>query len=58
MIAAKLLNPNTVELTHKRKDKIVSVARMTVAPDGKSIHVVFENKDAGTTTNFDFHKKQ
>jgi hypothetical protein len=58
MIAAKLLNPNTVELTHKRKDKIVSVARMTVAPDGKSIHVVFENKDTGTTTNFDFHKKQ
>lgn len=58
MIAAKLLNPNTVELTHKRQDKIVSVARMTVAPDGKSIHVVFENKDAGTITNFDFHKKK
>ena len=58
LVAAKLLNPNTVELTHKRNDKIVSVARMTVAPDGKSIHVVFENKDAGTTTNFDFHKKQ
>jgi len=58
LIAAKLLNPNTVELTHKRKDKIVSVARMTVAPDGKTIHVVFENKDSGTTTNFDFHKKQ
>jgi hypothetical protein len=58
LIAAKLLNPNTVELTHKRKDKIVSVAHMTVAPDGKTIHVVFENKDSGTTTNFDFHKKQ
>ncbi len=57
LIAAKLLNPNTVELTHKRKDKIVSIARMTVAPDSKSIHVVFENKDAGTTMNFDFHKK-
>ena len=57
LVAAKLLNPNTVELTHKRKDKIVSVARMTVAPDGKSIHVVFENKDAGTTMTFDFHKK-
>jgi len=58
LVAARLLNPNTVELTHKRKDKIVSVARMTVAPDGKSIRVVFENKDAGTTMNFDFHKKQ
>lgn len=58
LVAAKLLNPSTVELTHKRNDKVVSVARMTVAPDGKTIHVVFENKDAGTTTNFDFHKKQ
>jgi len=58
LVAAKLLNPNTVELTHKRNDKIVSVARMTVAADGKTIHVVFENKDAGTATNFDFHRKQ
>ena len=58
LIAAKMLNPNTVELTHKRKDKIVSIARMTVAPDGKSIHVVLENKDSGATMNYDFHKKQ
>jgi hypothetical protein len=56
LVAAKLLNPNTVELTHKRKDKIVSVARLSVASDGKTIHVVFENKDAGTVTTFDFHK--
>ncbi|HTT21836.1 MAG TPA: hypothetical protein VMG82_23105 [Candidatus Sulfotelmatobacter sp.] len=58
LVAAKLINPNTVELTHKRNDKIVSVARMTVAPDGKTIHVVFENKDAGTTTTFDFHRQK
>lgn len=58
LVAAKLLNPNTVELTHMRKDKIVSVARLAVAPDGKTLHVIFENKDAGTTTTFDFHKKQ
>lgn len=58
LVAAKLLNSNMVELTHKRKDKIVSVARLTVAADGKTLHVVFENKDSGSTTNFDFHRKQ
>jgi hypothetical protein len=57
MVAAKLLNPSEVELTHKRQDKIVSVSRMTADPDGKTLHVVFENKDAGTTATFDFHRK-
>jgi len=58
LVAAKLLNPTTVELTHKRKDKIVSVARLSVATDGKTLHVIFENKDAGTTTTFDFHRQR
>ena len=57
LVSAKLLNPNEVELTHKRKDKIVSISRMTADPDGKTLHVVFENKDAGTTTTFDFHRQ-
>lgn len=57
MVAAKLLNPSTVELTHKRQGKIVSISRMTVAPDRQSIHVVFENKEANTTTSFDFQKQ-
>jgi hypothetical protein len=58
LVAAKLVNRNTVELTHKRKDKIVSVARLSVAPDGKTLRVLFENKEAGTTTTFNFHKQQ
>ena len=58
LVAAKLINPNTVELTHKRNDKIVSVARMTVAADSKTIHVVFENKDTAATTTFDFHRQK
>lgn len=58
VVSAKLLNPNTVELTHKRKDKIVSVSRITADTDGKTLHVVFENKDADTTTTFDFHRQQ
>ncbi|MFZ1137969.1 MAG: hypothetical protein WAN76_02245 [Candidatus Sulfotelmatobacter sp.] len=57
MVSAKLLNPNTVELTHKRNGKIVSISHMSVAPGGQSIHVVFENKDANSTTTFDFQKQ-
>ena len=57
LVAAKLLDPNTVELTHKRKDKIVSVAHLSVAQDGKMLHVVFENKDTGSTTTFEFHRQ-
>ncbi|HKF06486.1 MAG TPA: hypothetical protein VKB49_29480 [Candidatus Sulfotelmatobacter sp.] len=58
MVAAKLLAPNEVLLTHKRKDKIVSTSHLTADPDGKTIHVAFENKDAGTTSKFDFHRQQ
>jgi hypothetical protein len=57
MVSAKLLNPNKVELTHKRQGKIVSISHMSVVPGGKSIHVVFENKDANTSTTFDFQKQ-
>lgn len=60
MVSAKLLSPTEVELTHKRrdKDKVVSISRMTADPDGKTIHVVFDNKDAGTISTFDFHRQQ
>ena len=57
MVSAKLLSSNSVDLTHKRKGKIVSISHMSVALDGKSIHVVFENKEADTTTTFDFQKQ-
>lgn len=58
LVSAKLLSSNEVELAHKRNNKIVSVSRMTADPDGKAIHVIFENKDAVTTTRFDFHRQQ
>jgi hypothetical protein len=57
MVSAKLLNPNTVELTHERNEKIVSISHMSVTPGGHSIHVVFENKEANTKTTFDFQKQ-
>jgi hypothetical protein len=58
MVSAKLLNASTVELTSKRNGRIVSISRLSVAPDGNSIHVVFENKESDTKTAFDFEKEQ
>lgn len=57
MVSAKLISPSEVELTHKRQGKIVSVSDMTVTSDAKTIHVRFDNKDTGTTTNFDLHRQ-
>jgi hypothetical protein len=58
MVSAKLLDSRTVELTSKRNGKIVSVSRLSVAPDGNSIHAVFENKESGGQTAFDFEKQK
>ena len=58
MVSAKLLDARTVELTSKRNGKIVSVSRLSVAPEGNSIHAVFENKESGGKTAFDFEKQK
>jgi hypothetical protein len=58
MVSAKLLDPRTVELTSKRNGKIVSVSRLSVTPGGNSIHAVFENKESGGKTAFDFEKQK
>jgi len=58
MVSAKLLDARTVELTSKRNGKIVSVSRLSVAPDGNSIHAVFENKESGSKIAFDFEKQK
>jgi hypothetical protein len=58
MVSAKLLDARTVELTSKRNGEIVSVSRLSVAPDGNSIHAVFENKESGGKTAFDFEKQK
>jgi len=58
MVSAKLLNPSTVELTSKRSGKVVSILHLSVTPDGKSIHAVFENKEADNKTSFDLEKQK
>jgi hypothetical protein len=57
MVSVKLPNPSEVELTTKRNGKVVAIKQMTVAPDGKSIHVVFKNAHGGIISVFDLQKQ-
>ena len=57
MVSAKLLSPDTVELTSKRNGEIVAIRRMSVAPGGKSIHVVFTNREGDTIMVFEMRKE-
>jgi hypothetical protein len=52
MVSVKLLSSNTVEQTNKRDGKVVGVLRLTVAPDGETIHATYENREANTTTSY------
>jgi hypothetical protein len=57
MVSAKLVNPTEVELTTKRTGKVVAIKQMSVASDGKSIHVVFKNEAGETVSVFDLQKQ-
>jgi len=57
MVSLKRINANTIEETDQRDGKIVGINRMTVAPDGKSIHVEYNDKEQGTTTTFTMEKQ-
>ena len=57
MVSAKLLSPDTVELTSKRNGEVVAIKRMSVVPGGKSIQVVFRGKDGTTMMAFDMQKE-
>ncbi|MGE5326438.1 MAG: hypothetical protein ACM3NO_05325 [Deltaproteobacteria bacterium] len=58
MVSVKRLNPNTVEVTSKRNGKVVGISHMSVAPDGDSIHVVFDNRENNTKTSFEMRKQR
>jgi len=57
MVSLRLVSPNSVEQTAKRDGKIVGVLRLTVAPDGATIHGTYENKEDNTTTGFEMRKQ-
>ena len=57
MVSAKLISPDSVELTSKRNGKVVAIKQMSVAPGGRLIHVVFKNGQGDTVTTFDLKKQ-
>jgi hypothetical protein len=57
MFSAKLLNSDTVEIISKRKGEVVAIKRMSVAPSGKLIHVVFKNKEGDIIMVFEMRKE-
>jgi len=58
MTSVKRLGPSEVEITSKRNGKVVGVLHLSVRPDGKSIHGVFENKEENTSSSYELRKLQ
>jgi hypothetical protein len=56
-IAVKRISKNTIEETYKLNGKIVSVARMTVGSDGKSMDVSMKDMQDGSTNQFTMRKE-
>ena len=51
-VSVKRLGRNTMEESDKRDGKVISVARMTVAADGKTMTIAVNDKLHGTTSQF------
>lgn len=49
-VSVKMVGKNTLVETDKRGDKVIGVSKMTLAPDGKTAKLVFEDKLHGTTS--------
>jgi hypothetical protein len=56
-VSLKKINDNTIEETDKREGKVVSVARLMVSPDGKTMNLEGEDKLHGTTFKFEGKKQ-
>jgi endonuclease YncB( thermonuclease family) len=48
-VSLRRVDKNTLEETDKRDGKVINVSRMTVAADGKSMTIAFDDKLHGTT---------
>ena len=51
-VSVKRMGKNSFEETDKRDGKVISVAKITVAPDGKSMTIAVTDKLHGTTSEF------
>ena len=48
-VSVKRISKNVFEETDKRNGKVISIARMTVSPDGKTLTMDMTDKEHGTT---------
>ena len=51
-VSVKMMGKNTLEETDKRGYKVISVAKTTLQPDGKTAKIEVEDKLHGTTSQF------
>jgi hypothetical protein len=51
------IDDRTIEETTKREGKVVGVARVTVAPDGNTLNMVYEDKQRGTRSSITAKKQ-
>jgi len=56
-VSVKKINKNTIEETDMRDGKVISLARMTVAADGKSVTYAVTDKLHGTNSQFTAQKQ-
>ena len=56
-VSVKRMGKNTIEETDKRDGKVISVARMTVAPDGKTMTIAWNDTLHGTSGEYTAKKQ-
>jgi hypothetical protein len=56
-VSLKKIDANTVEETDKRNGKVISIARMMVDPDGKTMKITVDDKLRDTTANWTADKQ-
>jgi hypothetical protein len=56
-VSLKKIDDNTIEESDKRNGKVISVARMTVEPDGKTMKIAVEDKLRDTSSNWTADKQ-
>lgn len=56
-VSVKRIDENTIEETYKRDGKAINIARMTMAPDGKSMTLVVKRVEGGTASRFTLKKQ-
>jgi hypothetical protein len=56
-VSVRKKGPNTLEETDKRDGKVIAVSRMTVAANGKTMKIAYEDKLHGTHTELEATKQ-